>query len=1042
MTDFTTLSDETDYYDQAALIERLTNGISNSDRQIVFVVGSALTAPQHAGKKGIPGVAGIIDLISSDFADTQRDELARFIAGSENKYQDAFHFLLGRRGPQAANLVIRKAVALARLSADSTGSDYAIDAATSEDACRAFEVDANGWALTSGVEALGKLAVGFPNRFGKTILTTNFDPLISIAVSRAGGTSFRTTLHRDGNLALTNGDGAHIVHLHGYWYGADTLHTPKQLNQKRPQLRSSLANLLRNQIVVVLAYGGWDDAFTQALVEVVLDDSAYPEIIWCFRDAVPQIRTQLLEYLRPGLDRGRISFYGGIDCHDFLPALERGWANIETPMVPTRPLPLRPDPSEVDADTDAEEAPAIFLREKISASQKLVSLLIFEDDQPPVLDYYVGRSDDLKELEDGKYRVAYITGIGGQGKSALAASLMGSENTDRRYDHRVWRDCKEQSETFEDHVLYLIEALNDGRVSSAELSKQSIEVLADLFCNLTQDLRILIVFDNVDHYVDLELRALVGAAGAFVERFLANKSSATLVFTCRPALTYDDQDIFTKRLEGLDLDAARELFDLRGAKVSVALAEKAHETTGGHAFWLDLLAAQVAKRAPAVKLEDLLRNISSGSGEIPDATLRSIWLSLRDREQMVLQALAETLRPVSVLQLADYLRSKINFNQMSKAVRVLRDLNLVVVKKTDDDEERFELHPVIRAFIHKTFKRADRVWYIDTILSFYAAFFGTHRSELDKRPSYSTVKHWIEGAELCVNAGHFSQAFERLQEIRWAIRRSASPSEFIRVTQKLLNAINVDEWRKHQYFDLVFTELHRSLVNVGRLDDARSAIENYELTLDGKDARYINYCDMQTYMYWMSGDNLSAIKWGSDGADLKKNSGVDTEYSSDHNLALAQRDSGAVDLALQYFLHGSEVDEVLSPTTYDKDRGGAFYGNVGRCFQLMGQVDPALICYQKSAQIIDSGIYDNDQENQAYIRQWIGELLLIRGEVDAATSFLVASKEKWKSVSPPKACKVQKRIDETWSDGVLVTPTQAEAFVLRWICSFRWTNGA
>ena len=61
------------------------------------------------------------------------------------------------------------------------------------------------------------------------MLTTNFDPLIGVSISAAGGTSFRTILHRDGNISLTEGDGSHIVYLHGYWFGSDTLHTPRLL---------------------------------------------------------------------------------------------------------------------------------------------------------------------------------------------------------------------------------------------------------------------------------------------------------------------------------------------------------------------------------------------------------------------------------------------------------------------------------------------------------------------------------------------------------------------------------------------------------------------------------------------------------------------------------------------------------------------------------------------------------------------------------------------------------------------------------------------
>lgn len=1026
MSDYTTLGDTSEYYDSKQLLARLSNGILGSDRQIVFVVGSALTAPRRPGERGVPGVDGIIDLIRSELAEDELQDLARDVAGATNKYQEAFHFLLGSRGPQVANQVIRKAVASARLDSVAKDSGYELTVATSEEACRGFEQDPAGWHLTDGVKALGELAVRYPGRFGKVILTTNFDPLVGVSVSAAGGTSFRTILHRDGNIALTEGDGSHIVYLHGYWYGSDTLHTPRQLNQDRPQLRSSLANLLRNQIVVVLAYGGWDDAFTRALVDVVVDDNAYPEVVWCFRDETPSVRTQLLDLLRPGLDRGRISFYGGIDCHEFLPALTARWEALEAAQLPRRPLPVRPSKEERAVEPDGLEGSR-------KVARRDPRLINSEADRPPVIDYYVGRERDLEELLEAEFRVGFITGMGGQGKSALAAHLYESNSSKERYEHRLWRDCKEQSDKFEDHVIRMIEALNDGRVLGGELSKQPIESLADLFCSLTEDLRLLVIFDNVDHYVDLEHSVLSGAAGAFVARFLTNKSDATLVFTCRPSIALTSTAMHGKRLEGLDLAATHELFQLRRAIVSPESLEEAHEKTRGHSFWLDLLAAQVAARGGAVTLKELLSNIALGGGEIPDATLRSIWQSLREREQIVLQALAEVLRPVSAGTLADYLHSKSNFNQISKAIRVLRSLNLLVVKQLDQGHDGFELHPVIRAFIHKTFKRSERVWFIDKILAFYDAFFGTHLSELSKRPTAATVGHWLEGAELCVNAGHYDRAFSRLTEVLSALRRNASPVEFVRIAQNLLAAMPTAKWRNYADFDTIFIVYHRSLVNLGRIDEARAALEQYHETLEGKDARYINYCDMHTYMHWMSGDYLAAIKWGTDGAKLKRDSGVDTGFGVEHNLALAERDSGAIDKALEYFLGGATMDEVLDPEICDQDRGGAFYGNIGRCLQLMGQIDPALICYGKSARLIEGEHEDSDIENQAYIRQWIGELLLEKDEIEAALFFTRAAHTKWRLVSPPKAELVGRELASSFADKEIPSATHAEGFALRWI---------
>ena len=242
---------EAHYYDAAALQERLTNGIKRGNQRAVFLVGSALTAPLEPSSPGVPGVDEVIQIIKKEFEGTaQAFELDKALEEQENRYQAAFTFLLGRRGQQAANEVIKRAVWKARKPIITSGTQTVFypTSETSDEACRSLDSDYEGWVLTPGLAALGQLLADYPDRFGRSVLTTNFDPLLEVAVGRSGGYYFRTVLHRDGNLGQTGGPGSHVIHLHGYWYGSDTLHTPRQLNQPRPRLKASLASLIKDGI--------------------------------------------------------------------------------------------------------------------------------------------------------------------------------------------------------------------------------------------------------------------------------------------------------------------------------------------------------------------------------------------------------------------------------------------------------------------------------------------------------------------------------------------------------------------------------------------------------------------------------------------------------------------------------------------------------------------------------------------------------------------------------------------------------------------------
>jgi len=54
------------------------------------------------------------------------------------------------------------------------------------------------------------------------------------------------------------------------------------LTAPRPLLKASLQRLLGRVTLMVLAYGGWLDVFTETLIEVVRDPGARPDVLWTF----------------------------------------------------------------------------------------------------------------------------------------------------------------------------------------------------------------------------------------------------------------------------------------------------------------------------------------------------------------------------------------------------------------------------------------------------------------------------------------------------------------------------------------------------------------------------------------------------------------------------------------------------------------------------------------------------------------------------------------------------------------------------------------
>ncbi len=93
--------------------------------------------------------------------------------------------------------------------------------------------------------------------------------------------------------------------------------------------------------------------------------------------------------------------------------------------------------------------------------------------------------------------------------------------------------AKEESERFENQLTSVIERLSGGRISGEDLAKQNSKSIIEILLPFLKDRKVLFVFDNVDHYVDLETTKMTGSANTFVEALLEAESNSRAMFTCR-----------------------------------------------------------------------------------------------------------------------------------------------------------------------------------------------------------------------------------------------------------------------------------------------------------------------------------------------------------------------------------------------------------------------------------------------------------------------------------------------------------------------------
>jgi hypothetical protein len=293
--------------------DTLINAALMTNRPVAFLVGSPLSQKNGVG---VPDVSGMLGFARDEvqrrgaFALGQYDAVVSGKVGAD-AYQAAMKWLGQNPGQDAVDEVIKRAVLQARKA-------EAGQLATGKDG------EADEWGIPVGTIEFAELIARGDERFIGPVLTTNFDPLISLALRKSGRHSGRRVLVDDGSLGGAAEDEpgtCNVVHLHGFWRDSLTLHTQAQLTNPRPRLKASLQRLLVAQprTLIVAAYGGWDDVFTEALVELVNDEFANLDVIWCFYESDPAIvelrYSKLLGAMRPAIVKNRFRPFGGIDCH-------------------------------------------------------------------------------------------------------------------------------------------------------------------------------------------------------------------------------------------------------------------------------------------------------------------------------------------------------------------------------------------------------------------------------------------------------------------------------------------------------------------------------------------------------------------------------------------------------------------------------------------------------------------------------------------------------------------------------------------------------
>lgn len=692
------------------------------------------------------------------------------------------------------------------------------------------------------------------------------------------------------------------------------------------------------------------------------------------------------------------------------------------------------------------------IRNLIPKLEKPELITIIEDDEEflsdgsdiaPHINIWVGRQKELEHLKNGNFKVYFITGIGGEGKSSLASHYIDEEV--KNFELVDWRDFKEQEHKFQHKIYGMIKKISSD-IDEDKLVGLNEEQLINLFFKKLGNQKMVFVLDNVDSYIDLEKFEPIGPIGKLFYAALKYEHNSKFIFTCRPFIHYASINFFQLKLEGLSEENTIEYFTKEQTSIKyeelVQFAKKAYKLTKGHAMWLSLIIAHA--RRGKDKLIEFLRKIESGDPiNENDSTIMSkrmlgnVWSTLTDRDKIVLRTMAESLVAETVEEYGKMLEAELNYNKFSKSIKALRNLNLIIDKR---DTDYIELHPLVKEYIRTNYPSHERHKYIAMITQYYDQYVVVLKQRLGYKLSYDEYINFTHKAELLINAGKYQEALNTLSEVIDSMSTAGYIDELLRVSKMFLNTII---WTKKNIDELAL--FYPFLINVIRLfiendneEFTFQIIKNYESIVHDKSEAYLRLCSIKTYVYWFLKDFPKALSICEEALYLIERGEQADLFDIRHHYALNLRDSRIeqnIKRALEIFLGDKVLGKIIDknePIT--KDIQGTIFGNVGRCLDISGDINNALICYFKAFYCIFT--YDDSLRNinLGYAAFWIYEIMSKINKNDVSIYFLKLAHNEWDKSSKVLLNQNQEAFKELTTSSTNISINSSELWRIEKYC--------
>jgi tetratricopeptide (TPR) repeat protein len=648
-------------------------------------------------------------------------------------------------------------------------------------------------------------------------------------------------------------------------------------------------------------------------------------------------------------------------------------------------------------------------------------------DSPPHVPIFVGRQSHLHSLANLNIRVAGVTGLGGEGKSTIAAqffALARRGGTPTSFSRFGWCDCKELESTFHERLLLLIEELSHGSEPTARYPDENIQQTLDRFVRQLHQNECLVVFDNVDAFVDKDSASFVDSVGALFERLTTQLSRSLVIFTCRPSIRDYRPSFLEIPVSGLAFSETRELAGRLGLSIADDVLHEIFDRTNGHALWLNLILGQLRSgRISSGEVQSLLASPVSIVHDLNTRLLRSIWDNLTAREKEILIVISTFTRPQEITRIAR--ASELSYQRCVRLLRTLASLRLV--QEVDvSGITHYDLHPIVRAKARTECGRIKRQKLTARVIAALIpmGFPGLGILIRTRGVSRESIDAYIESTEIAIENEAVRRAVDQLSELAKYLWQIGEEPKFIDLTKRLLDTLQPSDLRIG--VDESLTSVFDVFIHVLlEQDDATTADKYLRRFEEGLEtiAQLMKWATLRSYYLWYTDDHATAIEFMAARMIQIKEKGEEIPHDLRYNYALALRDFGRVEEALEIFADGRVLDAILvSQPDSDEDVSTSDIGNIGRCLYLKGDYGHALQFVSKSADILRRGEERMDKVNYGYAGLWLADVYVKLGRYKDAYAALREVIGTWSKHAPARLRKVGTHTvdypEEFWEYGV------------------------